>query len=507
MGKGSDYTPGRTRSPFFSVGTGSIPTTEGSTRFGNTTDDLHIFTGSVAIAGTLSIAASGVSGSSILTQTTGAMNYYADGTAGLDTNDGLSFLTPKKTLTAVFALCPFVVKHAITFNLIGTFDIANEPTNVKLHKYVEYNNGSITIDGGAYYTTVVGPYACTAADKTYLEVGGTGFTADQYSGYLAQMNSGAQSGSLRTIVQTHPTSDRLTVGQAFTAAPIVADTFLIVRPTTTITKATQAYVLFLIEGHGSVIVKRIYTSGAFYFNIYGQSNIGYQLSVLTGMWVSSVGSVNANGPGVFAVSFTNCGIIMPAISNMAIVCNLKPGSFAYSYIKGILKIEEALYGNFFGSGARVNGIVKLYNVLASGQSRKIFSDSYTGPAGSYARTTIESSSAGGIYAFNSEFSIGAGVTINHCGTHGIELERSTCYLNGAVAGSNNGSFGVYAGNGSVLNLSASNLPTISGTLGELAISTSSSQEEVWTSFAAGGISNLLVSSENTLVRVVDRPIS
>lgn len=52
---GSDYTPGRTRTSKLSIGTGSVPTSEGSTRFGNTIDDNHEFTGSVSITGSFTV--------------------------------------------------------------------------------------------------------------------------------------------------------------------------------------------------------------------------------------------------------------------------------------------------------------------------------------------------------------------------------------------------------------------------------------------------------------------
>ena len=53
MGRGGDYSTGRTRAKKFSVGTGSYPVSEGSTRFGDTLDDIHIFTGSLFITGSL----------------------------------------------------------------------------------------------------------------------------------------------------------------------------------------------------------------------------------------------------------------------------------------------------------------------------------------------------------------------------------------------------------------------------------------------------------------------
>jgi len=80
---GSDYTPGRTRVSKFAVGTGSqYPSTIGSTVFGDTTDDTHVFTGSVIISGSLTIAG-GLTGSisSIASSTDNAIVRW-DGATG-----------------------------------------------------------------------------------------------------------------------------------------------------------------------------------------------------------------------------------------------------------------------------------------------------------------------------------------------------------------------------------------------------------------------------------------
>lgn len=55
---GSQFIPSRVRAPYLTVGTGSVPTSEGSTVFGDTLDDTHIFTGSIYITGSLTLSGS-----------------------------------------------------------------------------------------------------------------------------------------------------------------------------------------------------------------------------------------------------------------------------------------------------------------------------------------------------------------------------------------------------------------------------------------------------------------
>lgn len=55
---GSQFIPSRVRAPYLTVGTGSVPTSEGSTVFGDTLDDTHIFTGSIYITGSFTLSGS-----------------------------------------------------------------------------------------------------------------------------------------------------------------------------------------------------------------------------------------------------------------------------------------------------------------------------------------------------------------------------------------------------------------------------------------------------------------
>ena len=66
----------------------------------------------------------GTAGGAPAAVTTEKLEVYANSATGNDANDGLSESTPKKTIHAVLAIVPDIIKHETIVHLRGTFDVA-----------------------------------------------------------------------------------------------------------------------------------------------------------------------------------------------------------------------------------------------------------------------------------------------------------------------------------------------------------------------------------------------
>jgi hypothetical protein len=417
------------------------------------------------------------------------VSYYADGTAGSDANTGLSVGSPKKTLTALFALCPYIVKHTVTFNLVGTFSIVNEPTtSVTLDKYLS-SSGYIVLDGGANYTDYAGPFTLTANEKLLLTVAAAGWGVDDYAGYMARIDAGAQSGALRTIIKNDATT--MNLGYNLTAAPgNVA--FTVVRPTTTLLGNSAGTTLNIKCSSdsvaagvgGSVYIQRLYMSD-WRTTVTGSAGIKHSAFLA----IRTIASPTFNTylfsyPGNGAISFSDSGLNLPTetrcgaglLANVDVYTILATGkmiSFSGSYSKGTILIEnvDSSYA-FWDYGWRVKGQILLRNVrefktsIVFGRTNLLRSR-YVNDGSTYGKSLVDSAVGSGIEAINCDFTIVGGVNISDCSAHGVSLDHSLCKLNGIVVGTGNTGAGVYATNNSTVNIANGSTPTITGTVGNI----------------------------------------
>lgn len=131
----------------------------------------------------------------VSTQTDSELHLYADASAGNDLFDGLSVVSPKKSLSAVFALLPNVLRHDVAVHLNGTFsDFGEVDVTCRLA-----DNALLVIDGGDQLTTVAGPFMATASTDESISMAGAGWTPDAFAGYFIEVLGGAQQGALFSI--------------------------------------------------------------------------------------------------------------------------------------------------------------------------------------------------------------------------------------------------------------------------------------------------------------------
>jgi len=443
-------------------------------------------------------------------------HYYANGTSGDDVNDGLTALTPKKTLEAVASLIPYAIKHNTTVHLSGEFvDFGYWGFGGRT-----VTNGSyFIVDGGTDVTQVAGPFTATASDpsKLYLEVSGAGWTSDEYAGYWIEITSGSQASTQLTIREN--TAERIYVCKAFAADPGLCD-FRIVRPSTAlVADASNISVVFNNWfTDGWVVVQNIFLSSlsssryAYLGFYYSKGRFGCS-SVVTNVVDSAKNSVtlhnldyaffsdNYYDPDTFAVtSGTGKGFsargggVSISASNTAVV---RSGYFSKCLI-GSTGIGGPIAGSGIYGGVRFKELVLIGNKM---DPSAVVSDHMVNTGG-YAPTTVSGASGVGLLVDKSYFKIGSGVTIADNVSHGVEVKNhSNLILDGAVTGSGNGGVGLYAHSGSQVQISGSSPPTVTGSDGNVAVSKEDLVvPDTWADVIANGGS--VCADEATLIEVL-----
>jgi len=439
-----------------------------------------------------------VPGTGMATVTTAELHVYANGTSGNDANDGLTVSTPKLTLDAVFALVPDIVKHNTCVHLAGTF---NEPGYVYLTKYV---NGvmALVIDGGDSWTVVDdnggNKYAAIAGSSvSQLVVASTPWTTDQRFGYVVRVLTGTAAGQMRSVYSN--STNTLVVQADFSPAPAVGDTFDIVRPTTTISASTNSGGITIFRSTGQFYVQRLYLSGT-------KATLGaYESSTLI------VASVVSDSTYNYTI---DCG----RATNVTVSSYIKDTSQTNFPTSTLHKICVALRAGRITACWMINAFLthllaknlKLISVqyLWLGGCRILgpctWSDVYSGPESIFTngrQTQISNPAGVGISAYNSQFAPAAGgLSVSSCAGHGIELNHSMFKALGDVQGSGNTGAGVYAHNCSVVNIKHGAAPTLTGTVGDLAITSPTVQESTWAAIDAG--TPVAIAAEMTMAKEV-----
>jgi hypothetical protein len=143
-------------------------------------------------------------------------------------------------------------------------------------------------------------------------------------------------------------------------------------------------------------------------------------------------------------------------------------------------ILDGVYGNSFNAGTGGTQ----YDMIGSN--------------GGYATTKLGGGTTGLILRDSA-------ITINNpdisgCSSHAIELIHSRLIVRGILTGSGNTGAGVYAHTNSVITLKNGSTPTITGTVGDIAISDPTVQESTWAAVDAG--TPVAVLAEMTMVKEV-----
>lgn len=443
----------------------------------------------------------------LVPSTTAELHVYADGTLGNDANDGLSSLTPKKTLQAVFDLVPFLVKHNTCVHLSGTFTLADYSysTLVKLAA-----SGVIVVDGGPNVTVVAdnggSPWVADIGSTTSIGLTTAGWTTDAYAGYMVQIMDGAAAGETRMIQGNSTTT--ITPCTNFTTSPNGTQ-FRIVRPETTITSTNSAYVY---AGHSksfgaNIQVQRLYFAGKAIIGAQ-PSSPGYVYLAGTVSNSNTLTAITASFSGLYIAGYiynpstftyyTGTGAPRVGLGQVHASGRLALQGSGYillqeSFVKSAVLASVLSYS--ISGGSRILSITandcRRYPDTALTSPHNIKNDS------GFATTKIGGGTIG-LSLQNSSCFINTGVDLSGSSSHGIEANRSYLYLLG-VAGSSNGGAGVYAHSGSVIHTKSGSPPTLTGSLGDLTTD-GTTPAGTWTEVESG--TKIMDLNESTLIKKV-----
>jgi len=437
------------------------------------------------------------------TCTTAELHVYANGSTGSDANDGLTVGAPKLTLQAVLSLLPALIKHNTCVHLAGVF---SEPGSCYVRS--DQIQGSLPanatpillIDGGDTVTdTGGGAKITTGGTARTLVVNLAGWVVDAYAGYFAKMTSGVRDGQIRTIQGN--TSDTITLQKDLTGAPGIGDTFIICRPSTEIA-ATAAVGGISTANFGNCQIQRLYLSGTkATITATGPRTIVAQSLIINsssssalyctqGASVTSVARIT--NPTTFVTDTTTYA---GGVSSLAGTVNLYGANQIQlnSFFAAYLKIQASKLVQF-SNGSRVNGKVELYNSAEMNWPYGI-----GGTAAGYPDPYISNSAGVGLLVKNSKVSL-AGIAINSSASHGIEVDGGMVFLQASVSGAANVGAGVYAHSGSVVHIKNGSPPTLTGTVGDLAVSNPAAQESTWAAIDAG--TPVAIAAEMTMAKEV-----
>ena len=413
------------------------------------------------------------------------IHVYANGTSGDDDNDGLDVARPKKTLGAVFALVPDIVKHNVCVHLVGTFDTIGY---VYVSKIVD-RNGRLLIDGGTDLTPVLpGPFTATvASDVDHIDCGG-GLGPNTHAGYFCEIITPAGIATLqhRTIVEH--TDTVITPGRNYSAQPD-GSTFRISRPTTQITGVGTFSLSARGGGFASIqhlflddpAILSVFYADSILLNhiVSNDSGAAIQLRYIetVGLWDYAMNATT------FANESSNtdsiCGVSQVNNTGHIILSENKIMSLYGTFAKEILFRDSNL--PHIRQGTRV-WRSEFHGVAGAGSTSA--GTNIANSAG-YAVTTFGGSTAPGIMLYDSSLAIDD-IDVSDCTGFGIVVDHSSLRILGVVTGTGNTLGGVYAHNLSTVNIADGSPPTITGNGGTVEFSTDGSTEaSTWAAIDAG----------------------
>lgn len=397
---------------------------------------------------------------------TEATHIYADGDNGDDANDGLTELTPKKTMAAAFDAAPYVLTNDLIFHCKGTFTDERPRLGpvVKTSNFVR-----ILVDGGDELVEVDGPWTADIATSGSIGLSSLSLTPDEHSGFWIEILDGAEAGNKYLIVEHDATT--FTPVKNFGTVPTGAQ-FRVVRPKTRFTSsATVAFINIAPNQNDiSVELQRLYFDGPT-TRLFLRGNFR-----LYGCIWDSPDVLSVLAQFHFSASLGNTLLIDPdtGAGDTSLIAGFsqRQGSLSTFTADGVL-----LFANYLKSvevngcsnatlrfGSHVNGSITFRN---SNVIDTLITNAIENSSG-WANTTIRGSAGVGLSVLDgSNVEVVAGPLIEGNTSHGIEVERSFLKLTGAVGGTGNGGAGVYAHSQSSVHISDGDAPTLTGTVGDL----------------------------------------
>lgn len=410
---------------------------------------------------------------------------YVDGSAGNDSNDGLTALTPLLTLTAAFAKVPFLVDlYNVVIHLTGTFN--NAGTNVTL-ACSGTSNKVVLIDGGSDVTVLSGPHTADISSTSTIGLTSLTLTPDQYRGHWVQILDGALAGQTVQI-HSHDATTVTFMGN-LSSAPTGAS-FQIVRPATTISGTS----ILRTQISGGVVfqMQRVFMSGSGTRLILQGPNT---TQALVGVLYSG-GAFSATGLVSLALGAT---IIRNPASPEAVDSTQKLG---FSHLPGAGAITVT---GCVGVSSQM-GVISAINLIgcvncnflsvrlgsASSGAFTVTASTITlrSLSAAYRDSSIENVTA---MLSSSTCSVTGALSLSGMASHGIDLQRSTLSATSVISGSGLGGAGVYAHDFSLVSYTAA--PTVTGTVGDCSTD-GTTQASTWAAITAGTPVNNTVSFTN-----------
>ena len=404
------------------------------------------------------------------TKTNATMQVFANGTSGLDTNDGLTSATPKKTLQAVFDLIPFYVDNNCTINLRGTFSGTTDATAI-CEKFVSKQN-YLVIDGGSEMTVFNNNGGANFTPDTFsfssIGIAAANWAVDGYMGYLLEIVSGTCMGQTRLIQGN--TINTITPIRSFNTTPDATCIFRIVRPTTTI--ASPAWPAFRNLGYGTMQLQRVYVSGSLsaieiatspglvnlshivnnstcgagYAYFIHESYFGFNKSLIDPTLYTILSSLTGSVAGI---SFIGAQFSSAGVFGMYIRC-CTYGTITCSVLKALVVFKTLNFN--VSSGTRVTTLLMAGTPLNS-----------VSPPGIATTSGYPTTKFGGNNTYPAltiiDSTLGIGEKVEIAGSlHGIDLSNSRLHVEGCMGVTNmftgavNTGFGVLARHGSKITI-------------------------------------------------------
>jgi hypothetical protein len=168
-------------------------------------------------------------------------------------------------------------------------------------------------------------------------------------------------------------------------------------------------------------------------------------------------------------------------------------AFDASYAKGFEIYGSILRGPVLRTGTLLKAATVESCLKAWPDLKLIDNDS------GFNTTKIKGASGVGLTIRDSNVELGSG-DISDCGSHGIEANKSKVYISEALAGSGNTGAGIYAHSGSIIHIKDGTPPTLTGTVGDLAIASPLYEDSSWSDIDGG--SPISITAEATVAKEV-----
>ena len=416
-------------------------------------------------------------------------HYYADGTSGNDSNDGLTVSTPKKTLTALSTIIPFQIRHNTSVHLSGTFAY---PDELSLTNSVD-NAAVLIVDGGEDLTVVddnTGTnYTATAASTLALTDAAASWTIGDLDGYWCKVLTGPAADQIRLIQKN--TADTLTFCTAYSVSPDIGATYAIYRPTTEINGGNSSNINIIKvnkSGSGYLYIQNLYFSGNYsYMYIHNgewivikdiitdaiYSNYFYNANLL---FLGSTSYINAD---TFVSSSTTriAGVSQRNINSQFYISSSEYIAIYNSYFRKLTLYQNQTNYIYYGTRIKGGGLILNGNNYVS----------FLSSSSNYSSCEIDGVSGSGVDCTNSNLILPSTTNdpiIQNCSSHGISLKNSNLILEDIIGGTGNVGAGIYMSRNSQIIVSSGITPTITGTVGDISVD-GTTEIITWADIAGG----------------------